>query len=333
MWQKSAHELREALSAPFQNSDIEWRVSATNHEKTNGLAVPYVTNRAIQTRLDDIVGIDGWHNDFVPWKGEKAQLCGISIYLPELKDWLTKWDGSDDTDIECVKGGLSDSMKRAAVEWGIGRYLYGMTPPLWVGIEQRGKGYVIRDAERPKLDAAHERWVQTFQQRKANRAGAPQTSQVSQGQAPQGQVQAPQGQVQPPQWQAQVPQGQNLQAQTPGSGTPGQTPVQPAPAAPNPQGIVNHLPNQQVQAGIPAGCYLVTGAVLKPTMSGNSRTSVQVRDSAGNLFQAYTRGADARLAPGLMLTNAQFSTQHNNGVTFYILESYQIMDLGGAQAA
>ena len=145
MWQKSARELQEALSAPFQNADIEWRVSATNHEKTNGLAVPYVTNRAIQTRLDDTVGIDGWHNDFVPWKGEKAQLCGISIYLPELKDWLTKWDGSDDTDIECVKGGLSDSMKRAAVEWGIGRYLYGMTPPLWVGIEQRGKGYVIRD--------------------------------------------------------------------------------------------------------------------------------------------------------------------------------------------
>ena len=311
MWQKSARELQEALSAPFQNADIEWRVSATNHEKTNGLAVPYVTNRAIQTRLDDTVGIDGWHNDFVPWKGEKAQLCGISIYLPELKDWLTKWDGSDDTDIECVKGGLSDSMKRAAVEWGIGRYLYGMTPPLWVGIEQRGKGYVIRDAERSKLDAAHERWVQTFQQRKADRTGTPQSPQPVQGQ------------VQPPQGQAQAPQGQNPQGQAPSGGAPGQAPVQPAPEA----------PNHQIQTGIPAGCYLVTGAVLKPTMSGNSRTSVQVRDSVGQLFQAYTRGADARLAPGLMLTNVQLSTQHNNGVTFYILESYQIMDLGGAQAA
>lgn len=316
MWQKSARELQVALSAPFQNSDIEWRVSATNHEKTNGLAVPYVTNRAIQTRLDDTVGIDGWHNDFVPWKGDKAQLCGISIYLPELQDWLTKWDGSDDTDIECVKGGLSDSMKRAAVEWGIGRYLYGMTPPLWVGIEQRGKGYVIRDAERSKLDAAHERWVQTFQQRKADRTGTPQSPQPAQVQ------------VQPPQRQPQTSQGPIPQGQVPGAGVPGQ-----APAAPNPQGVGNQLPNHQVQTGIPAGCYLVTGAVLKPTMSGNSRTSVQVRDSTGQLFQAYTRGADARLAPGLMLTNVQLSTQHNNGVTFYILESYQIMDLGRAQAA
>lgn len=68
-------------------------------------------------------------------------------------------------------------------------------------------------------------------------------------------------------------------------------------------------------------------------MSGASRTSVQVRDSAGQVIQAYTRGADSRLAPGIMLTNAQFSTQHNNGVTFYILESYQIMDFGAEQAA
>ena len=60
---------------------------------------------------------------------------------------------------------------------------------------------------------------------------------------------------------------------------------------------------------------------------------VQVRDSAGQVFQAYTRGADSRLAPGLILTNANFSTQHSNGVTFYILEAYQILDLGSEQAA
>ena len=92
-------------------------------------------------------------------------------------------------------------------------------------------------------------------------------------------------------------------------------------------------PSQTTTTGIPAGCYLVTGAVLKPTMSGNSRTSVQVRDSTGQVLQAYTRGADSRLAPGLILTNANFSTQHSNGVTFYILETYQILDLSSEQAA
>lgn len=41
MWNKSAEELRAALTAPFQSADIEWRVSATNSAKTSGLAVPY----------------------------------------------------------------------------------------------------------------------------------------------------------------------------------------------------------------------------------------------------------------------------------------------------
>jgi hypothetical protein len=37
---------------------------------------------------------------------------------------VTKWDGAENSQIESVKGGLSDSFKRAAVKWSIGRYLY-----------------------------------------------------------------------------------------------------------------------------------------------------------------------------------------------------------------
>ena len=38
--------------------------------------------------------------------------------------WVTKTDGADDTTIEGAKGGISDALKRAAVQFGIGRYLY-----------------------------------------------------------------------------------------------------------------------------------------------------------------------------------------------------------------
>ena len=61
---------------------------------------------------------------------------------------------SEDTDIEPVKGGLSDSMKRAAVQFGIGRVLYKMNT-VWVQIEQKGKSFIIKDQERPKLDKAY----------------------------------------------------------------------------------------------------------------------------------------------------------------------------------
>lgn len=119
MEQKNAREIQQALALPFAPEDLEWRLQTTLEDKMRGLAVPYVTNRAIQTRLDDVVGPDNWYNDYKPWHGagkKESQLCGIAIYF-EGKGFITKWDGAEDSDIEPVKGGLSDSMKRSAVQW------------------------------------------------------------------------------------------------------------------------------------------------------------------------------------------------------------------------
>jgi len=139
------NKIMKELNAPFKPNEIEWRVGATNADKTKGIALAYVTNRAIQKRLDDVVGIFGWKNEFQTWKDNK-QLCGISIYFEG--EWITKWDGADDTDKEATKGGLSGAMKRAACQWGIGRYLYDI-PNQWVKIKKQGKSYVL--AETPKL--------------------------------------------------------------------------------------------------------------------------------------------------------------------------------------
>lgn len=156
MAQKDARTIQAELARPFAPEDLEWRLQKTIESKLRGIAVPYVTNRAIQTRLDDVVGVDGWHNDYKPWhrSGQKeAQICGISIYFPE-KGFITKWDGAEDSDIEPVKGGLSDSMKRAAVQWGIGRVLYGMDV-VWVDIEKQGKSWIIPKGQRAVLDKAY----------------------------------------------------------------------------------------------------------------------------------------------------------------------------------
>lgn len=301
MWQKTPEELRQALAAPFSNGDIEWRISATTQDKTKGLAVPYVTNRAIQNRLDSTVGIDGWQNEFKPWKDGKAQLCGISIYFQQQKQWLTKWDGADDSDFESVKGGLSDSMKRAAVEWGVGRYLYGMTQ-IWVKVVQRGKSFFIVDEEQPKLDKTHEDWVRKIQSKQT----APQ---------PQG-GQTPQPAPSPAQPKQPAPQ----QASQP---TPASVPA-PQPQAPTaPTGV----------PGIKEGFYLVCGAVLKPTVSGQSRMNVQLQKANGQKFQAYTHGPDTRLAPGVVITNVKVSSRNSGGITFYVLDAYDVVTYTAEQAA
>ena len=145
-------ELLSRLAAPFAAEDLEWRLQIAYEDRMQGIAVPYVTNRAIQNRLDDVMGPDRWHNEFKPWHStgkRESQLCGISLYFEE-RGWITKWDGAEDSDIEPIKGGLSDSMKRAANQWGIGRVLYSMDT-VWVNVEKKGKQH-YEDVLRRELD-------------------------------------------------------------------------------------------------------------------------------------------------------------------------------------
>lgn len=129
------------LCAPFFPNEIEWRIGATNGDKTKGIALPYITNRAVQKRLDDVCGADNWWNEFEDCS--TGTMCGITICIDDKKI-VTKWDGADKTTIEPTKGGISNAMKRAAAQWGIGRYLYSL-PTYWVGIKKRGNGYVFAD--------------------------------------------------------------------------------------------------------------------------------------------------------------------------------------------
>lgn len=158
---KSFTEIMAALAAPFSAADVDWRVTNTAKDRTRGLAAAYVKSRAIQSRLDQVVGPQNWKTEYKPWHSitentkdgpvnTASQLCGLSIYCEERGEWIQKWDGAEDTDYEPVKGGISDSFKRAAVLWGVGRYLYGLTP-VWVDIEQRGKSYVIINTELHRL--------------------------------------------------------------------------------------------------------------------------------------------------------------------------------------
>ena len=138
-------EIELKLKAPFRPDELEFRISATTKDKLKGLAVAYIQNRAVQNRLDEVVGFNNWKNEFIELKNG-SKICGISIKIHN--EWITNYDGAPDTDIESTKGGLSNSMKRAAVQWGIGRYLYNL-PGQWVKIQPKGKSYEIK--ERPSL--------------------------------------------------------------------------------------------------------------------------------------------------------------------------------------
>ena len=136
------------LAAPFPPDAISWRVGSTTGDKTKGMALAFIDSRDVQDRLDAVCGPAGWQDEYTH-AGEKT-VCRISIKVGE--DWIGKADGAGDTDYEAEKGALSAAFKRAAVKWGVGRYLYGLKAP-WVEIEPAGpKSHKIKAHELPKLE-------------------------------------------------------------------------------------------------------------------------------------------------------------------------------------
>ena len=116
----------DELDAPFASEDIEWRIQQAG-KNNNGIwakVLAYVTNRAIMKRLDEVCGKAGWRNEYRDIPNNGGVECGISIKVEG--EWITKWDAAENTQVEAVKGGRSGAMKRAAVQWGIGRYLYNL---------------------------------------------------------------------------------------------------------------------------------------------------------------------------------------------------------------
>ena len=116
-------EIQDKLSEPFPENQLEWRIQSggVKDNKPWAMVLAYVSNRAIMERLDDVVGMGRWKNEYKPGP-DGGVICGLSLDIEG--EWLTKWDGAENTHVEPVKGGLSDAMKRAAVHFGIGRYLY-----------------------------------------------------------------------------------------------------------------------------------------------------------------------------------------------------------------
>lgn len=120
------------LSAPFPPDRVSWRVGSTTKDHKRGMALAYIDARDVMERLDEVVGPEGWQDRYPHANGKT--ICEIGIKVGG--EWIWKSDGAGDTDFEAEKGAISSAFKRAAVKWGIGRYLYDVDAP-WVSLDER----------------------------------------------------------------------------------------------------------------------------------------------------------------------------------------------------
>jgi hypothetical protein len=142
-----AQRITQALSAPFAVADVRFRPSHVADKQA--LAVPYVDVRAVMDRLDQVLGVDGWQDEYTVLPGGSV-MCRLRARVGEA--WVVKADvgaRSEQPDAgDRDKAAFSDALKRAAVKFGVGRYLYRV-PGQWVEWDAPRRRFAKRPALPP----------------------------------------------------------------------------------------------------------------------------------------------------------------------------------------
>ena len=137
-WQQIGPRLTEPFCTP------KWRVQRTSKERvqgkypegTRGLVVAYIDARQVFSRLDELFGPDGWQTGYRVLDADSGAIeCTLTIAGISKSDvGYPNRSGGE----EPLKAAYSDATKRAAVQWGIGRWLYEL-PSRWSVLDERGR--------------------------------------------------------------------------------------------------------------------------------------------------------------------------------------------------
>ncbi len=132
--------ITEALSDPFDPQEVRFKPAVISGSRA--LALAYVDARVIQDRLDTVLGVLGWQDSYRCLE-DGSVMCRLRLRIGD--EWITKVDvGSPSEQGDAGdrrKAAFSDALKRAAVKFGIGRYLYRL-PSQWVDYDTHKKQIV-----------------------------------------------------------------------------------------------------------------------------------------------------------------------------------------------
>jgi hypothetical protein len=132
--------LTKALAEPFDPAEVKFKPAVVTGNRAMALA--YVDARVIQDRLDAVLGIDGWQDDYecLP---DGSVVCRLRLRMGD--EWVTKVDVGGPSEQpdggDRMKAAFSDALKRAAVKFGLGRYLYRL-PAQWVDYDPQRRKFL-----------------------------------------------------------------------------------------------------------------------------------------------------------------------------------------------
>ncbi len=132
--------IMDALSAPFARTEVKFKPGVVSGNRA--LALHFVDARVIQDRLDDVLGVTGWQDEYEVL-ADGSVVCRLRLRLGG--EWITKMDvggpSEQPDEGDRRKAAFSDALKRAAVKFGIGRYLYRL-PQQWCDYDPQKRRFV-----------------------------------------------------------------------------------------------------------------------------------------------------------------------------------------------
>lgn len=141
-------ELQEKLSEPFDPSVIKWKPQTVDYKGKTAMATAHADPRAYIDRLNDVVGPGNWEQKLsfssTPYtkviRGKKAYgdqpatqdrevsgtkvICACELTIHGVTH--TSSGDSDSSDENASTSAEAQAFKRAAVSFGLGRYLYNL---------------------------------------------------------------------------------------------------------------------------------------------------------------------------------------------------------------
>lgn len=128
--------IHSKLCKPFAAALVELKPGATTKDQSRALCMPFVDSRAYQTRLDRVVGPEGWSVEYRPLS-DRAVLCRLTV-LGVTREDVGECNTSDEN---ASTSAVAQSFKRACSAFGLGRYLYNL-PQVWAAYDAQKRQVV-----------------------------------------------------------------------------------------------------------------------------------------------------------------------------------------------
>lgn len=164
-------EATRQLRRPFGANAIEYRPLGRAGKDSKVAVAFYIDARLVVSRLNQVVGAAGWTDDYEPLLRVEAPghyfpvQCALTVLGVTKRD-VGQWRVAEVGE-NAWKGAYSDALKRAAVKFGVGAFLYSI-PRIRVGADVDKKGTddptkwrtlgVSREGQ-GNADAAYQRWL------------------------------------------------------------------------------------------------------------------------------------------------------------------------------